>query len=95
MLWESADPETEGRLPPPPRICRQFVVNSSQQELEGDPLERILGFDHHPVPAVREDVQLGVRDQAHRDHRHVRRALPVVATPGQQSRHCTLPIIDQ
>src|SRR5262249_54712350 len=56
------------------------------QEGQDGAFPRVLLLDHHPVPAVGEDVQFCAGDRAHRQDRHVDGADPVVAAPGEQGR---------
>src|SRR5438270_12651986 len=57
-----------------------------QQEGRHRALESPFRFDHRPVAAVGEHVQLGVGDGPHRNHRHIQRTHSVVAPPGDQRR---------
>src|SRR3954469_15631699 len=66
------------------------LLRLSQQEGQHDAFELVLAFDHRPMPAVVEDMQLAAGDEAHRAQGAVERGHPVVAAPGQQRRRLDL-----
>lgn len=57
-VWRSGVEFSERRRWPARVLRWSSGDHSAEQELEGNALELIFGLNHHPVPAVREYMQL-------------------------------------